>query len=83
MLVDLSCSNIVLTSESDIQIALVVSQIEINLSSVIENKNLSVPIGKNKINIPICPSPLEHAISVLLGRRHGSGINIHIRINLD
>lgn len=51
MLVDLSCSNIVLTGESDIQIALVVSQIEINLSSVIENKNLSVPIGKDKINI--------------------------------
>lgn len=44
MLVDLARSNIVLAGKCDVQIALIVPQIEIDLSSVIEHKDFAMPV---------------------------------------
>ena len=60
MAVDFSSGNIVILAEGDVQVPLVVSQIQIGLSTVVEDVHLAV-----------------------LGRRHRTGIDVHIRIDLD
>lgn len=44
MLVNLARGNIVLAGKRDVQIALIVPQIEIDLSSVIEHKDFAMPV---------------------------------------
>lgn len=43
VLVNLASGNVVLSSQSDVQIALVVPKIEIDFSTVIKNENLAMP----------------------------------------
>lgn len=60
MLVDLSGRDVVVLVETDVEVSLIVSQVKIRLSTVVENVNLSVLRGG-----------------------HCSGINVHVRVNLD
>lgn len=60
MPVDLSRGNVVVAAERDIEVPLVVAQVEVSLSSIVEDKDLSV-----------------------LGRCHGTGIDVHVGVNLD
>lgn len=43
MLIDLSCGDVVFASECDVEIALIVSEVEVDFSSIIENKDFSMP----------------------------------------
>lgn len=53
MLVNLSRRDVVLASKSNVEVTLVVSEIQIDLSSVVENEDLSVPII-------LCQSLMSH-----------------------
>lgn len=44
MLIDLSGGNIVLAGKCDVQITLIIPQIKINLSSVVEHKDFAMPV---------------------------------------
>jgi hypothetical protein len=60
VLVDLASRNVVLTRQSDVEVALVVSEIEIDLTAIVQDEDFTV-----------------------LRRCHSSGINVHVRIDLD
>lgn len=87
MLVDLAGCDVILTSESNVQVALVVSEVEINFSTVIENKDFTMPVN----NLLACFRAYyrRHLQAFIffrahsLRRSHSSGIDVHVRINLD
>ena len=60
MLVDLSGGHVVVLAEGDIEVTLVVTEVEIGLTAVVEDIHLTV-----------------------LGRSHGTGIDVHVRVDLD
>jgi hypothetical protein len=43
MLINLAGRDVVLLSQSDVEVALIVPQIEINLTTIVEHKTFSVP----------------------------------------
>jgi hypothetical protein len=51
VLVDLSGGDVVLAGESDVQVTFIVTQIQIDLATVVEDKALSVP-RKTSISLP-------------------------------
>ncbi len=58
--IDLAGGDVVVTAEGDIEVSFVVTEVEIGLSSIVKNVDLTV-----------------------LGGRHGTGIDVHVRIDLD
>lgn len=91
VLVDLAGSDVVLASQGDVEIALVVSQVEVDFSSVVEYKDLPMseavsrgletarPQAEFKPQFKARSAKVEHS----LRRRHSPSIDIHIWINLD
>lgn len=77
VLVYLARSNIVVACKSDVQIALVVAKIEIDLAAVGENEDLAMPVH--------CLIRIRWAIRVLyvLPRVHSPRIDIKVRVDLD
>lgn len=76
--VDLSGGDVVFSCEGDVEVSLVVAQIQIYLSSIVQHKDFTVPVTNSASKTSAHPSD-----KVLLCWRHSSGINVHIGINLD
>ena len=55
VLVDLAGCDVVLTGESDVEIALVVTEIEIDLSTIVKDEDFTVP------DVSLVPIPLKVA----------------------
>lgn len=87
VLVDLASCDVVLAREGDVEVALVVTEIEVDLSAVIENEDftvpdvLLVPILLNVTNTAACAEWCCEEYS--LSWSHGSGIDVHVWIDLD
>lgn len=60
MLVYLPGSHIIVFVEGNVEVSLVVTEVKIGLTTIIEDVDFAV-----------------------LGRGHSTGINVHIRVNLD
>lgn len=81
VLVDLPCCDVALTCQGDVEIALVVSEVEVDFSTVVEDKDFTVP-GRTQLALSQTnPSALGY--NYVLGGSHGSGIDVHVRIDLD
>lgn len=90
VLVDLASGDVVLASEGNIEVSLVVSEVEVDFSTVIEDKDFTVSdvvsrrLGQTAISqTPIrIPRP-EHEKEHSLRRGHSPSIDIHIRVNFN
>lgn len=80
MLIDLAGRDVVLARERDVQVAFVVAEIEINFAAVVENEDFAV---SDKVLRQSCPPSFCSEARHILSRRHGSRINVHVRIDLD
>lgn len=60
MLVHLSGSHIVVLIKGNVEISLIVTEIKIGLTAIVEDVDFA-----------------------MFGRSHSTGINVHIRVNLD
>lgn len=87
VLVDLAGCDVVLAREGDVEVALVVTKIEVDFSAVVENEDftvpgvLLVPIQLNVTNTAACAEWCFEGYS--LSWSHGTGIDVHIWIDLD
>jgi hypothetical protein len=77
VLVDLARCDVVLAGEGDVEVALVVAEIEVDLAAVGEDENLAVP-ARCSVTVGVEPG----AASVLLGV-HGAGIDIEVGVDFD
>lgn len=77
MLVDLSGRDVVLARERDVEVSFIVSQIQIHLTTIIEDEHLSVSARRL-----VRATFLQHGHNVL-SRSHRSRIDVHVRVNLD
>jgi hypothetical protein len=75
--VDLSSGDVVFPGEGDVKVSLVVSQIQIDLTTIVQYKDFTVPVTIQHLSASISIKCL------LLGRRHSSSIDVHVWINLD
>jgi hypothetical protein len=81
VLVDLARCNIALASEGNVEVTLVVPEIEVDFSAIVEDKDFTVP-GRPYLaffQTHLC-TPRKRD---LLRRSHCSGIDIHVGIDLD
>ena len=82
VLVDLAGCDVVLACEGDIEVALVVSEVEVDFTAVVEDKDFAVPVSISlEPPNPICLRSGE--LRALLSWSHSPSIDIHVRINLD
>ena len=87
VLVDLAGCDVVLACEGDVEVALVVTEIEVDFSSVVEDENLTVPdvslvpVWLNVTSTAACAGWCLEEYS--LGWSHGAGIDVHVWIDLD
>lgn len=81
VLVDLAGGNIVFSSQGDVKVPLVVAQVKIDFSAVVEDKYLPMPVYPSAVIVLDLDSPAPGLY--VLRRRHGSGIYIHVRVDLD
>lgn len=77
VLVDLASCDVVLSSECDVEVALVVSKVEVDFTAIIENKNFTMPTDT------LAQSQDLRYAEGLLCRCHSTGIDIHVRIDLN
>jgi hypothetical protein len=77
VLVNLARCDVVLAGEGDVEVALVVAEIEVDLAAVGEDENLAVP-ARCSVTVGVEPG----AASVLLGV-HGAGIDIEVGVDFD
>jgi hypothetical protein len=91
MLVDLAGCDVVLASERNVEITLVVSEVEVYFSAIVKDEHFTVPVqivlASSSIifliTYPTHPSFSASGKKHSLGGRHGSGIDVHVWINLD
>jgi hypothetical protein len=75
MLIDLSSGHIVVLAQADIEVSLVVSKIQIRLSTIVQDVHLTC----SSVHIS---QELNGQLTVF-GRSHSSSINVHVRIDFD
>lgn len=92
--IDLSRGDIVLSTKRHIQVSLVVSKIEIHLSSIVQNENFTCNVDNSCIfgDQPPCinqrpvwkSDKSESQVRLtMFSWCHRSSINVHVGINLD
>jgi hypothetical protein len=81
VLVYLPRCDVVLACQGDVEVAFVVSEVKIDFSAVVEDKDFTVP-GRTQL-APFQTDSCASAVEYALGGSHGSGIDVHIRIDLD
>lgn len=81
VLVDLAGGDIVFSSQGDVKVPLVVAQVKVDFSAVVEDKYLPMPVylSASIVLALVSPAPWLY----ILRGRHGSGIDIHVRVDLD
>jgi hypothetical protein len=79
VLIDLARRDVVLARQRDVEVALVVSKIEIDLTAIVQNEDFTVSGENDQLDSCL---PVKHGFN-LLGGCHGSGINVHVRIDLN
>ena len=77
MLVDLPRCDVVLAGKGDIEVSLVVAQIQVDFSTVVQNEDFAMPMVELELRSK------SRQLWNLLGGSYGSSIDIHVRINLD
>lgn len=82
LLVHLSGGDIVFPRQGNVKVPLVVSKIEIDFASVAEHEAFTVPASRIRSALrPAGRGPAQR--EVVLGRSHGSSIDIHVWVDLD
>jgi hypothetical protein len=76
VLVDLARRDVVVASEGDVEVALVVAEIEVDFAAVGEDKNLAMPGCRLVLSIAVCLG------RILLGI-HSPRIDIEVRVDFD
>ena len=79
VLVDLAGGDVVFSSQGDVKVPLVVAQVKVNFSAIIEDEHLPVPVDRSA-SLALVP-PIRW-MYILCGC-HGPRIDIHIRVDLD
>lgn len=74
MLVYLARCDVVVFGEGDVEVALVVPQIEIDLSAIVQHKAFSVPASP--VSGAIMREPGRHILCGI----HGPGVDIHVGV---
>jgi len=79
VLVDLARGDVVVAREGDVEVALVVAEVEVDLAAVGEDKDLAVPVGC----LVTGAGRAREAEMGLLLRVHGPCIDIEVGVDLD
>lgn len=80
VLVDLSSGDVVVLAERDVKVTLVVAKVEVGLTTVVENVDLTCSVLGDKLDER---KGSAKQLLTVLGGGHGSGINVHVGVNLD
>ena len=78
VLVNLASRDVVVLAETDVEVSLVVSEIQVGLTTVVEDVYLT--LSKSAL---ISMTPALGTGLTMLCRSHCSGIDVHVRVNLD
>lgn len=81
MLVDLSGSDVVLPGQGDVEVTLVVTKVEVDFTTVVENEALSVSVGASNQHFVFWRYSLRRGF--VLGGCHSSGIDVHVGVDLN
>lgn len=81
VLVDLARGDVVFSSQGDVKVPLVVAQVKVDFSAIVEDKHFPMPVHLSAFIILALVFPVPW-LYILRGR-HGSGVDIHVWVDLD
>lgn len=77
MLVDLACRDVVVSSQGDVQVSLVVAQVQVDFTTIVKNEAFAMSV----MSLSTEQAQFDPSDSLL--RVHGSSVDIEVGVNLD